>query len=64
MAKQVIHYDTGNHYSMPISGAHIETACTKWFQQNYKPDQKRYTKDKEVVTCKNCLNRIKNKIGE
>lgn len=55
---QTIHYQTNKSHSMPISGIHIECFCGKWFQLNYSPDSKRYTKDINKVTCKRCLKAI------
>ena len=51
----VVHFDDGRCFSMPVSGRHTRTPCGLSFQNSYKPDAKRHTKDKSKVTCKKCL---------
>lgn len=54
----VIHYNTGEFYVMPVSGKHYRMLCGKTFQDNHKPDAKRHTMMKNMVTCKNCLKKL------
>jgi len=56
---KIVHYDSNRRHLMPISGQHVICICGKWFQENYIPDQNRYTTDLEKVTCKNCLKKLK-----
>ena len=63
MAK-VIHLQTDKFIIMPVSGKHIYSECGRTFQANYPKDMERITDFATLVTCKQCLKRIKAKDRE
>jgi hypothetical protein len=54
----VMHFDDGRYFVMPISGRHTRSICGLSFQDSYKPNNKRHTKNKCDVTCKKCLKNL------
>jgi hypothetical protein len=56
---QPVHYDYGKFHIQPVSGKHIVALCGRWMQENFKPNDKRHTTNKDLVTCKSCLKKLK-----
>jgi len=59
MSRSKIHLLTDRFFIMPISGRHVYSECGRTFQWNYDKDRSKVTEYATLVTCKQCLKKIK-----